>query len=270
MHSLLTECDTVWQDHVDLRRVLDRTEAKLVQIQARVPGVLVIDYPELDTEDGCRRIFEHCLQMPFEPHWWRMMAPIHLTINFPAQVRYCQANRPQIDRLIAQATQRIRTDMTLSHRARPDDITYSEEPLSVVLKDARGLIREHHITIGSPGDELDRMNVPLWHALENAGAFHVMTARSNGRVFGYLMTIIAPCMEASNKTETHTAAFYADPAAPGVGAGLQRAVIAAARERGASVVYSRAGVVGSGSRLGALYKRLGAKHMGNLYALDLT
>lgn len=269
VQSLLHNCGAAF-DEADLRRRMVRLDAKLDQVEARVPGVLSLPYAALDTEAGCKAMFEHCLQRPFDAEWWRVSAAAHMTVNFPAQVRYCQANAPQIQRLAAQAAQRIRTDLTLSKRLNADSMTYAEEPLEVWLRDARALIGQHHVLIGKPADEIDRMNLDLWRTLAANGVLHITTARSNGRVFGYLMTVTAPSMESPDKIEMHTAAFYADPSAPGVGAKLQRSAIQSARERGAHVVYSRAGHRGSGQRIGSLYKRLGAEHFGDLYALELT
>jgi hypothetical protein len=50
---------------------------------------------------------------------------------------------------------------------------------------------------------------------------------------------------------------------------LQRASLAALRERGVDEVVMRAGHRGSGPRLGTIYRRLGAEEFGNLYRLEL-
>ena len=50
---------------------------------------------------------------------------------------------------------------------------------------------------------------------------------------------------------------------------LQRAAIETLQARGVNEVFFRAGVRGSGPRMGAMYRRLGAADDGQLYKLNL-
>ena len=78
---------------------LRRLEAKLDQIEARIPGVLRLEFDDLATEEGCARLFEHCLGMPFNRDWWQPYASLNLQIDVPALFRYMRAHRPQLEKL---------------------------------------------------------------------------------------------------------------------------------------------------------------------------
>jgi len=96
-----------------------------------------------------------------------------------------------------------------------------------------------------------------------------MTARSNGRMFGYLMTVIGPSLDARDRLAGFHTIFFASPLIRGLGMKLQRAALDALRARGVQEVQMRAGHRGSGPRLGTFYRRLGAEEFGQLYRLEL-
>jgi len=98
----------------------------------------------------------------------------------------------------------------------------------------------------------------------------ITTARSNGRMFGYLMTIIGPSLASGTTTSATHTTFYADPSFPGLGLKLQREALAMLKERGVDEIVWEAGKRGSGPRLGAMYRRLGAAEHGETYRLQLT
>jgi len=139
----------------------------------------------------------------------------------------------------------------------------------VFYRDAKGLFQEHLVQTGQAPDDHARKNLPVLRALDAAGALQIITARSNGRMFGYLMTAIAPSLDAHNEAEAVHTIFFASPEFRGLGMKLQREAIKALRARGVDDLYMRAGVRGSGPRLGAIYRRLGAEEFGQLYRLNL-
>jgi len=97
----------------------------------------------------------------------------------------------------------------------------------------------------------------------------ILVARSNGKPFGYLMTLLSPSLEAPGQTIAQHTTFFADKAFPGLGLKLQRAAMANLKEKNVSEVFMRAGVRGEGERIGALYKRLGAQDFGRMYRVEL-
>lgn len=70
---------------------LDRTLDRLTW-----PGALVLKYDDLDTEAGCQRLFEHCLDRPFDREWWLKWRDIVVTVDMPKMLRYRHAHRPEI------------------------------------------------------------------------------------------------------------------------------------------------------------------------------
>ena len=96
-----------------------------------------------------------------------------------------------------------------------------------------------------------------------------ITARANGRMFGYLVSVVQPTLEKPDLIEGWHSIYFASPDMPGIGMRLQRAALDGLRERGAKQVIMRAGHRASGPRLGTFYKRLGAEAIGQMYQLEL-
>jgi GNAT superfamily N-acetyltransferase len=125
------------------------------------------------------------------------------------------------------------------------------------------------VAVGEVPDGGMHKNLGLLQKLEDLGALHITTARQNGRMFGYLLALTAPSLADAAKSEAFHTSFYASPVAPGVGTKLQRASVEFLRRRGVDQVFFRAGVRGSGPRMGSLYRRMGAEPFGEMFALDL-
>jgi hypothetical protein len=106
-------------------------------------------------------------------------------------------------------------------------------------------------------------------AIYDAGLMQIMTARCNGRMFGYLMTLISPSLTSESVTAASHTTFYASPDAPGLGLKLQRAAVKALKDRGVDHVMLQAGVRGDGPRMSTLFKRMGAQDEGQLFRLQL-
>ena len=79
-----------------LSQVLNYGDRMLDQI-AKQPGVLTIAHEELDSEEGCRQIFEHCLPHKFDRAWWLSLKDKNIQINMPNMLHYYQRNREGID-----------------------------------------------------------------------------------------------------------------------------------------------------------------------------
>lgn len=248
--------------------LMARLDRKLDQIEARVPGVLSVTFGELATEEGCARLFEHCLPYKHDPAWYAIMAPRDLQINLAVMARYARAFAPQMGKLAKIA--KHATIAGMGHGAHQiDGMTIAVEPFDTFLRDGRPLFERHLIEVGEAPDAWRAKNLPLMRALDGMGAMQVLTARSNGRMFGYLMTIIAPSLESAGVLSAQHLTFYASADAPGLGMKLQRAAIDALRERGVGEVFLRAGVRGEGPRLGTIYRRLGAEDFGQMFKLEL-
>lgn len=258
----------VFEDAV-MTRLMERAERKLDQIEARVPGVLAMTFEELGTETGCARVFEHCLGLPHDHAWWAACDAINIQINMGHMLRHFVAHKPQLDKLAKVAKHRCIAAMTREPRE-IDGVTFQHEPFRVFYRDATHLFAEHLTQTGQSPDDHARKNIALLEMLDDAGMLQTMTARMNGRMFGYLQTVIGPTLDAPDVSQAWHTIFFASPDIRGLGMKLQRAAVAALRERGVNEVIMRAGHRGSGPRLGTFYRRLGAEDFGRLYRMELN
>jgi hypothetical protein len=250
-----------------LRSAMQRLDAKLDQIAARVPGCLSVTFDQLNDEAACARVFEHCLPFAHDPAWYAQIAPMNLQINFPAAVRHCAAYERQMTTAANLATQRIRTKL-FGRLVSSHEFTFGQESIDDWLRDGAALINEHLVMVGEP-PSISLKNIPLLRKLEECGVLHITTARQNGRMFGYLLALAAPSLEAEGKREAMHTSVFTSPDAPGLGIKLQRASVEHLRSQGVDVVMFRAGVRGAGPRMGTVYKRLGAVDFGQMYSLEL-
>ena len=252
-----------------MRKMLTALDRKLDQIERRVPNARSVKFKNLQREVVCGAIFEHCLPYKHDPHWWRALAGVNIQINFAALVRYVQANKAAIEKLTAQARQMMLMDMAL-RPAVTQAVDIREESVDDVERDCQHLFREHCAAVGEHPDNWKNKNIPLMRKLHECGALQVMVGRSNGKAFGYLMTIIAPSLESTSRTSSQHGLFYASPSMPGLGLKLQRAALAALRQKGVDETWMHANTRGSGDRIDILYRRLGAQDVGHLYRVELA
>lgn len=251
--------------------VLHRIARKLDQIEARWPGALAVTYRDLDDEAMCARVFEHCLPFPHDHDWWARVAALNLQCDMPALMRYCHAHMPQLEKVAAQVRQVTLATMQTRPVVEPDGITIQPERFADFYADegVQALFRDHLVTVDEHPDNAPTKNIPMMQQADELGLMQVLTARSNGRVFGYLMTVLSPSWEDRSRTTAVNTLFYADPAVPGVGMKLQRAALATLKARGITEVYGRAGPRGSGPRMATLYRRLGFLPDGALFKLEM-
>ena len=252
------------EDTIKLFKYLDH---KLGQIEKRV-NCKSYQYNQLDDEKICQDIFEYLLPYSHDHEWWARLSSINIQIDPKPVKRYIIANCTQINRLIAIARQK---SLSLLFSQQVNDVgglDLSFEPLGNMLNDSQIAMREHCTAVGEHPDNFNNKNIKLFQAYEDTNALQVTVARSNGRVFGYLISIIGESLETPGKlTGCHTV-FYASPDYPGLGLKLQRKAIEGLRQRGVNEVVMRAGTRGEGDRISTLYKRLGAKPEGTFYRIE--
>lgn len=257
-------------DEATMRASMQRLDAKLDQIEARVPGVMSIQFDDLSDEATCARLFEHCLPYPHDSARWQAMANVNIQINMSRLIRYCEAYKPALDKLASIARHRSFTALALRRPIETGGMTIQTERFDDWLTDAQGLLAEHHVQIGESAENWQNKNIPLMRALDEVGAMQITTARCNGRMFGYLMSLITPSLVTENLVTAVNTAFFADPACPGLGLKLQRAALVSFRERGISEVFWETNTVGGAGRIGSIYRRLGAEEKGSVYRLNLA
>lgn len=254
-------------DAAGLTAAMRRAAAKLDQVEARLPGVLRVDYADLADEATCARLFEHCLPYPHDPAWWAACDRVNFQIDLRQMMRYFTAHRPQIEKLAAQAKHRMLA--ALAAPTELDGITFQTERFDDFYRDAPALFREHLTQTEQHPEDHARKNLPLFRRLDELGALHVWVGRSNGRIFSYLVSVLAPSLDKPGERCAEQTIFFADPSWPRLGMKTQRTAIDDLRARGIDRVVMRAGHRGSGPRLGTMFRRMGAEPFGQLFNLTL-
>jgi len=259
-------------DETELAKHLRYLDRKLDQITVRNPDALVVDFDDLVWEAACATIFEHCLPYEHDGNWWRTLSQINVQIDLAGMLRYMVTNKEQLDRLTGLAKWSSIQRMGFG-RAGPkelDGVTIQEEPLDAMMADAAVMFADHALEVGeAPGAYLTK-NLELMRKLDGLGLVQMTTARANGRLFGYVFALLSPSLESPDRlVGTHTL-FYADKAFKGLGLRLQRASVEGLRQKGVDEIFFRAGVRGSGPRLGTIYRRLGAEPFGEAFRLPLA
>jgi len=251
-------------DPAVMTRLVERVERKLDQIEARVPGVLSVTYAELADEATCARVFEHCLGLPHEHAWWGAASAVNIQVNVPQMLRYFVAYAPQIEKLRRLARHEMLR--TLRRPVELNGVTFQREPFAVAFRDAERLMADECVMLGEYPEAWQHMNVPLLERLEAMGSLHVFTARSNGRMFGYLMSAIGEAFHARDQLEAEQVSFFADANWPGLGRKLQHASIDDLRAKGVQRVMM---FQPDASRVGLVYRRLGAQQTGQRFVMEL-
>ncbi len=233
---------------------LENDEATLDQIAA-LPGTLSVTFAELNTETGCRRLFEHCLGTPMDTGWWSGLAEQNIQIDFA----------------------RRKTEMTL-HRERVigvarelhglmSEVIFAVERWDDVTPECLPLLQAHHDEVGANLGQPYDLDIPTITALDRTGQLAIFTARLLGKLVGYLAFIITPNLESRGLRIGFRNTFYVMPQHRGFGLRLHRFAIDELRRRGIKHFSLRVGTRGSGPKLKSLYRRLGAKPDGELYNL---
>lgn len=253
------------------RRIIQRLDAKLDQIEQRVPNVLSINFDDLRHEHLCQRLFEFCLPYKHDHDWWQSLSELNLQVDLRHVARYYKAHEAQLTKLSQIAKHTIIADMhtSLSHKEVDDGLTIQEESFDSWFKDSQHLIADHMVLVGEAPNPSAK-NIALFRQMDEVGCLQIMTARANGRVFGYLMSVLSPSLESPDIKTAMQTTFYASPDFKGVGMKLQRECLKVLREKGIDEAYFYAGIRGSGARIGSLYKRLGAVAHGEFYKLSLN
>jgi hypothetical protein len=256
-------------DRDKLDAVLLKLDRSLDQIEARLPNVLSVSFDSLNEEDTCAAVFEHCLQQPHDSAHWAQIAPVNIQISMPAMMRHYAAYAPAMEKLASIAKHQTIAALTPKVDEPPEGITFQTEDFDSWVQDADKLFDEHLVGVGETPGNWQNKNLPLMRALDNVGAMQIMTARCNGRMFGYLMTLISPSLTSPDILSATNTTFFASPEFPGLGLKLQREAIKELKNKGVDEVFFEAGKRGSGPRISMLYKRLGAQDHGSAYRLQL-
>lgn len=257
-------------DRAEMTKLMRSLDAKLAQIERRMDAPSV-RFEDLNDIRYCSAIFQFCLDRPFDKEaTWRyaQLRDQNIQCSMSALIRYAAAFRPQMEKMKATAKHVSLADFARRPSREPDALTIQEEPFEQFLKDGAALFGDHSVVVGEHPDSFQSKNIPLFRALASVGNLQVVTARSNGRMFGYLVTVLSASLEAADRNSAVHIPVYASPEFPGLGMKLQRYALATLIEKkGRNEIWGRAGSRGSGDRMGAMYRRLGFVPDGELYRL---
>ena len=255
-------------DREKLETSFARLDRKLDQIVART-GCMSVSYDGLNSKQTCRELFEYCLPYAFDEAHWRRWAKQNVQCDMRGLMRYMTAYGPALERVSSVARHQSLTALQKRPPVVSEGMTLQTESFDEWVRGGRKLFDDHLILVGEAPGEWEAKNLPLMSRIYDADCMQIMTARSNGRMFGYLMTLVAPSLTAEGLTTASHTTFYASPDAPGLGLKLQRAALAALKERGVDHVVMQAGTRGSGPRMASMFKRLGAQDDGQMFRLQL-
>lgn len=248
---------------------IQRLDRKLDQVEVRIPDVLSVQFSDLAGEDTCAKVFEHCLPYRHDHNRWSAMAPINIQINMRTMLRYAVSHAPQTLRLAEQAKQQMLSDLHQGSGFIADGITISEESFDAYFPRAIQEIREHAVRIGLGSDYPDQMNFEMMKQQADTGCLQTVIARCNGRVLGYLLTVLQSCFNNKNILAAHHGTIWASNETRGLSLRMYRVSNDLLRQKGYGEIIYRAGPIGDGPRLVSAFKRLGAEPCGYLYRQDI-
>lgn len=252
------------------RRMVRYINAKLDQIEARCGNVCTVTFDELATEQGAARLFEHCLPFRFDPAWWAAYAQLNLQCNIMALQRYYFAHAKQLAKLTAQVKHRSIAAMRPKQSVERG-VVLAVEPYSEMLcQEAVPLLKDHMVLMDLDPDDWSKRPTATYQRLQDLGALQCVVARINGRMFGYLVSIIAPSFDVAGRTEALHTIFFADKSVFGLGMQMQRFAADQLKARGVDELIMRTGNrTASSPKLGTMYERMGAVRVAEMYRLPL-
>lgn len=252
------------------RKMLRHQNAKLDQIEARMPDVCRVTFDDLATEQGCARLFEHCLPFRFDPAWWAGYAPLNLQCNIMALQRYYFAHAKQLAKLTAQVKHLTLRGMAPRSTAERGIVLTVEPYTEALCCEAVPLLKDHMALMDLDPNDWSKRPTATYQRLQDLGALQCVVARINGRMFGYLVSIIAPSFDVAGRTEALHTIFFADKSVFGLGMQMQRFAAEQLKARGVDELIMRTGNrTASSPKLGTMYERMGAVRVAAMYRLPL-
>lgn len=242
-----------------LMAMLRERSAMLDEVE-RQPGVLSVRFSELSRFDECRRLYEHCLDEPLDWEWWESLAERNIQIDVHAAMHRLAERRSAIERLKAEAA--TLTDGTL---------TIGLEHWTDVWPEIDALFAEHFEETDG-GVEPNRryeLHEPVMRAMNASGQSPITTARIGGCLIGYCMWTITSDVESKGLLIASQGPWFVRPGYERfrAGAKLFDASVADLKRRGVKVIYPHHRVQGRGAKLGAFFRRRGAKEIQRTYSM---
>jgi hypothetical protein len=233
---------------------LEEEAARLDAISA-MPGTVTVEFADLATMCGCRRIHEHCLDAPFDLFRWFNLADENIQIDMAERLAKLDELQEQINGLFREIEARV---------------TVQLEDAETFYRDGQALFAEHRDEAGGFADLPFDPHIDMMRSMAAAGQLIVVTARRCGEMVGYLVYLINPCLESRRVLLGFQNIFFVRKGLRGrIGPRLQSVMRKELRARGVHAAIMRAGVRARGPMQEHLFRRLGAHEMGSLYYLSL-
>lgn len=134
------------------------------------------------------------------------------------------------------------------------------EPFAAAWPEAEALAKAHFEEVEGPLAAVRpfKLNTAVLEILDRQGSFKVVTARTKGRLVGYLTWTIQRDVESCDLLVAQQGAWYVAPGNAGAGRKLADHSIEYLREIGVGGIYFHHRLLGRGAALGAFFTRLGA------------
>ena len=246
---------------------LHRRNVMLNEIAA-MPDVLSFDYADLIKPQTCAAIFEACLNRPFNEAWWRDWDMLNVQVNMPAWLKVIEAT--EAGRLC------LRTELeAMVNAARTStvpDVTVAAEKVADVWNELALLGADHFAEVDGGVDEPNRhykLDRTLLQASEDCGMLYIVAARVSGKLAAYIMWQIGSDVECEGLRVAEQGPWFCDAASPVGGLGMRvfRYSVDALKAAGIQNLTLHHRLHGRGAKLGAFYKRLGARETKHEYSL---
>lgn len=250
-----------------------RMDRALNRIEEECSDMMSVGYADLQDEAVCAAIFEYCLPYDHDHQHWATLDRQNLQCHMPGLMRYMFAHQKQISAFGQECLRHYRAliepPQSNWQPVDHESITYQTEPFEDFWRDGQALFAEHAKEVGPRNGATLRPNLTLARNLDKIGAAQILTARYDGEMVGYLATIISPSLEDETMVSATQNTFFVTKRFRGIGPRMQEESIARLRARGVGELAIRAGVRGSGRKMAALARRMGAVEFGEMFLLPL-
>lgn len=71
----------------------------LLREVSKLPTALTVNYDDLNNEETCKKVFEHCLGLPFDREHWLQFKDRNIQVDMPQRLEKLQKNRDGIESL---------------------------------------------------------------------------------------------------------------------------------------------------------------------------
>lgn len=242
---------------------LRERDAMLDQV-ARLPGVLSINFADLEGISACQNLFEHCLGAPFDWECWEGLAGVNVQIDVPTRMQYLIDNA---DRIAA-----LKQDAARIAGASPD-VVIGPEPWDAIWPEVDELGAAHYeeVCAASEPHRPYKLDEQAMRQMNAAGTLRIFTARVEGVLAGYCMWSVAKDVESAGMLMAHHGPWFVKEEFKHLrlGAMLFDRSLDDLRAIGVQNAFPHHRLDGRSAKVGAFFRRRGAVKVQETYSLWL-